>query len=134
MRSAVSGAVLAVASFAMYWWHWQSLGEAQARASSLIVLLAGYQTLISAERPALPALLERIPRTLVFWTVWAVATGVTVSANAPASKLARKVMFRLRCLRNVGRPTVDPAARCNPFGGPLATGDGSREPARERTG
>ena len=74
MRSAVSGAVLAVASFAMYWWHWQSLGEAQARASSLIVLLAGYQTLISAERPALPALLERIPRTLVFWTVWAAST------------------------------------------------------------
>ena len=72
IRSAVSGAMLAVASFAMYWWHWQSLGEAQARASSLIMLLAGYQTLIFAERLALPALaVERIPRTLVFWTVWA---------------------------------------------------------------
>jgi Ca2+-transporting ATPase len=71
-RSAISGAVLAVTSFAMYWWHWQSLGEAQARAISLIVLLAGYQTLIFAERLALPALaVERIPRTLVFWTVWA---------------------------------------------------------------
>ena len=55
----------------MYWWHWPSLGEAQARALSLIVLLAGYQTLVFAERLALPALaVERIPRTLVFWTVW----------------------------------------------------------------
>ena len=71
-RSAVSGAVLAVASFATYWWQWQSLGEAQARAVSLIVLLAGYQTLIFAERLALPTLaVERIPRTLVFWMVWA---------------------------------------------------------------
>jgi Ca2+-transporting ATPase len=70
--SAVSGAVLATASFAMYWWLWRSLGEEQARALSLIVLLAGYQTLVFAERLALPALaVERIPRTLVFWTVWA---------------------------------------------------------------
>jgi Ca2+-transporting ATPase len=77
-RSAVSGAVLAVASFAMYWWRWQSLGEAQARALSLIVLLAGYQTLIFAERLALPALaVDRIPRTLVFWTVW-VASAVSL--------------------------------------------------------
>ena len=72
IRSALSGAVLAVASFAMYWWHRQSLGEAQARALCLIVLIAGYQTLVFAERLALPALaVERIPRTLVFWTVWA---------------------------------------------------------------
>ena len=64
--------MLAVASLAMYWWQSPSLGEAQARASSLIVLLAGYQTLIFAERLALPALaVERIPRTLVFWTIWA---------------------------------------------------------------
>jgi Ca2+-transporting ATPase len=70
--SAVSGAVLAVTSFAMYSWLWQSLGEAQARAVSLIVLIAGYQTLVFAERLALPALtVERIPRTLIFWTVWA---------------------------------------------------------------
>jgi Ca2+-transporting ATPase len=71
-RSVVSGAMLAVASFAMYWWHWPSLGEAQGRAISLIVLLAGYQTLIFAERLALSAhAADRIPRTLVFWTVWA---------------------------------------------------------------
>ncbi len=72
IRSAVSGATLAVASVAMYWWLWPSLGEAQARALSLIVLIAGYQTLVFAERLALAALaVERIPRTLVFWTVWA---------------------------------------------------------------
>jgi len=70
--SAVSGAMLAVASFAIYWWLWPTVGEAQARALSLIVLIAGYQTLVFAERLALPALaVERIPRTLVFWTVWA---------------------------------------------------------------
>jgi P-type Ca2+ transporter type 2C len=64
--------VLAVTSFAMYWWLWPSLGEAQARALSLIVLIAGYQTLVFAERLALPTLaLDWIPRTLVFWTVWA---------------------------------------------------------------
>jgi Ca2+-transporting ATPase len=87
IRSAVSGAVLAVASFAMYWWHWQSLGEAQARASSLIVLLAGYQTLIFAERLALPSLaVERIPRTLVFWTVWAAsAVSLLVILYIPAA-------------------------------------------------
>ena len=56
----------------VYWWLWPSLGEAQARALSLVVLIAGYQTLVFAERLALPALaVERIPRTLVFWTVWA---------------------------------------------------------------
>jgi len=72
IRSAVSGAMLAVASFAIYWWLWPTVGEAQARALSLIVLIAGYQTLVFAERLALPALaVERIPRTLVFWTVWA---------------------------------------------------------------
>ena len=63
--------MLAVASFAIYWWLWPMLGEAQARALSLIVLIAD-QTLVFAERLALPALaVERIPRTLIFWTVWA---------------------------------------------------------------
>jgi P-type Ca2+ transporter type 2C len=70
-RSALSGAVLALASFATYWWQWQSVGQPQARALALIVLLAGYQTLIFAERLALPALkTERIPRTRTFWIVW----------------------------------------------------------------
>jgi Ca2+-transporting ATPase len=77
-RSAVSGLMLAMASFAAYWWQWQSLGEAQARAISLIVLLTGYQTLIFAERLALPALaVDRVPRTLVFWTVW-MASGASL--------------------------------------------------------
>jgi Ca2+-transporting ATPase len=69
--SALSGGVLAVASFAMYWWQWQALGEEQARALALIVLIAGYQVLVFAERLALPALaIDPIPRTPVFWTVW----------------------------------------------------------------
>ena len=68
--------MLTVASFAFYWWLWPTLGEAQARALSLIVLIAGYQTLVFAERLALPTLaVERIPRTLVFWTVWAASAG-----------------------------------------------------------
>jgi Ca2+-transporting ATPase len=71
LSSGVSGAVLAVTSLTVYWWLWPSLGEAQARALSLIVLLAGYQTLVFAERLALPALaVERMPRTFVFWTIW----------------------------------------------------------------
>ncbi len=71
VRSAISGGVLAVASFATYWWQWPLLGEPQARALALIVLLAGYQTLMFAERLALPGLaVEAFPRTRVFWTVW----------------------------------------------------------------
>ncbi len=77
-RSAVSGLMLAMASFAAYWSQWPLLGEAQARAIALIVLLAGYQTLIFAERLALPALgVVRVPRTLVFWTVW-MASGASL--------------------------------------------------------
>ena len=87
IRSAVSGAMLAVASFAIYWWLWPSLGEAQARGLSLIVLIAGYQTLVFAERLALPALaVERIPRTLVFWTVWAAsAASLVLVLSIPAA-------------------------------------------------
>jgi hypothetical protein len=44
--------------------------KARIRATSSS-LLAGYQTLIFVERLAVPALaVERMPRTLVFWTVW----------------------------------------------------------------
>ncbi|RPI55570.1 MAG: cation-transporting P-type ATPase [Acidobacteria bacterium] len=87
MRSAVSGGVLAVASFAMYWWQWPSLGEAQARALALVVLLAGYQILVFAERLALPALaVEAIPRTFVFWAVWcASALSLIVILYIPAA-------------------------------------------------
>ncbi|MGE5246059.1 MAG: cation-translocating P-type ATPase, partial [Betaproteobacteria bacterium] len=54
MRSAVSGGLLAAASFAAYWWQWPAVGEPQARALALVVLMAGYQTLVFAERVALP--------------------------------------------------------------------------------
>ena len=74
VRSAASGAALATVSFAMYWWQLHAVGESQARGLALVVLLAGYQTLIFAERLALPELsIELIPRTLLFWTVWCVA-------------------------------------------------------------
>jgi hypothetical protein len=77
----------------MYWWQWETLGEAQARALSLIVLLAGYETLIFAERLALPELaVERIPRMLVFWAVWgASAASLLLILYVPAA--AR--MFRV---------------------------------------
>jgi Ca2+-transporting ATPase len=87
IRSALSGGVLAVASFAMYWWQWPSLGEPQARALALIVLLAGYQILMLAERLALPALaVDLIPRTLVFWGIWcASAFSLLVMLYVPAA-------------------------------------------------
>lgn len=71
VRSVASGGALAVATFAMYWWHLPSAGEPLARALALVVLLAGYQTLVFAERRALPELaVELVPRTLLFWAVW----------------------------------------------------------------
>jgi Ca2+-transporting ATPase len=74
VRSVVSGAALTLASFAVYWWQWPAAGEPQARALALVVLLAGYQTLVFAERRALPELsIELVPRTLLFWAVWWVA-------------------------------------------------------------
>ena len=93
VRSAISGALLAVASFAVYWWHWESLAEAQARALAFIALLAGYQTLVFVERLALPGLaIDRVPRTAVFWTVWwASAASLVLILYIPAA--AR--MFRV---------------------------------------
>ena len=93
IRSALSGGVLAVASFAMYWWRWPLLGEAQARGLALVVLLAGYQMLMFAERRALPALaVDPMPRTLLFWGVWcASALSLVVILYVPAA--AR--MFRV---------------------------------------
>jgi len=86
-RSALSGGVLAVASFGVYWWHWQALGEPQARALALVALLAGYQVLVFAERLALPALsVDAIPRTRVFWTVWCIsALSLLVILYVPAA-------------------------------------------------
>jgi P-type Ca2+ transporter type 2C len=73
-RSAVSGGLLAAASFATYWWQLPARGELQARALALVVLMGGYQTLIFAERLALPdSQTQRIPRSMVFWAVWCTA-------------------------------------------------------------
>jgi Ca2+-transporting ATPase len=69
-RSVASGMLLAVAAFGMYWWQSTAVGELEARALALVVLLAGYQTLLFAERLALPDWVRRVPRTRVFWSVW----------------------------------------------------------------
>jgi Ca2+-transporting ATPase len=74
LRSAASGALLAAAVFAMYWWQSPVVDELHARALALVVLFAGYQTLVFIERVALPGSADRIPRTLVFWTVWIAST------------------------------------------------------------
>src|SRR5262249_41920943 len=73
VRSSAAGALLAVTAFAAYWWYSSTVGELQARALALIVLLAGYQVLLFAERLALPGSVLRVPQTLVFWTVWVMA-------------------------------------------------------------
>jgi Ca2+-transporting ATPase len=77
IRSSVSGGLLAASAFAVYWWQLPRAGELQARALALIVLLAGYETLLFAERLAEPRSAPRIPRTPVFWTVW-VASGLSL--------------------------------------------------------
>ena len=95
-RSVASGALLAMAAFGVYWWQSQALGELQARALALVVLLAGYQTLLFAERLALPELsVTRIPRTPVFWTVWcAAALSLVAICTLPAVAHAFRVAPR----------------------------------------
>lgn len=85
-RSVLSGGLLAAASLAAFWGQWQAVGELQARAFALVVLIAGYQVLIFAERLALPESgIERIPRTLVFWGVWcATALSMVAILHVPA--------------------------------------------------
>jgi Ca2+-transporting ATPase len=81
VRSALSGGMLAVVSFGLYWWGLSAFGEMQARALALMVLLAGYQMLVFAERLALPELaVPRVPRTKMFWIVWwaAALSGVVI--------------------------------------------------------
>jgi len=71
IRSALAGGLLAVAAFTAYAMQLPAVGEAQARALALIVMLGGYQTLMFAERLALPELaVDPIPRNGVFWIVW----------------------------------------------------------------
>jgi Ca2+-transporting ATPase len=85
VRSAVSGGLLAAASFATYWWQWKESGEPQARALALVVLMTGYQMLMFAERLALPELqAQRIPRGRMFWGVWgAAALSLVVMLSVP---------------------------------------------------
>ena len=60
-----------MANFEAYWWQWHAVGEAEAHALALVVLLSGYQTLILAERLALPELsLKSIPSSRLFWALW----------------------------------------------------------------
>ncbi|MCC7176998.1 MAG: cation-translocating P-type ATPase [Acidobacteria bacterium] len=92
-RSVMSGGVLAVACFAMFLWQSPMIGEAQARALSLVVLLSGYQVLMFAERLALPELaVSAVPRTFVFWTVWC-AAGLSLVAMLYVPAMAG--MFRI---------------------------------------
>ena len=74
VRSASSGAALALATFAMYLWQFPTVGETAARGLAIVVLFAGYQTLVFVERLALPGAANRVPRTLLFWTVWTAST------------------------------------------------------------
>ncbi len=71
VRSVLAGGILAVAAFTVYAMQLPAIGEAQARALALVVMLGGYQTLMFAERLALPGVaVDPIPRTRVFWIVW----------------------------------------------------------------
>jgi Ca2+-transporting ATPase len=94
VRSSTSGVLLATAVFAMYWWQAQAIGEQQSRALALITLLAGYQTLLFAERLAFPGSLPRLPRTPVFWTVW-IASAVSLVAMISVPSIAHLVRVAL---------------------------------------
>ncbi|MFN7984268.1 MAG: cation-translocating P-type ATPase [Vicinamibacterales bacterium] len=76
VRSTGSGVALAVATFGVFWWH-LGAGAPQARGLALVALLAGYQTLLFAERLALPQVVDRVPRSRLFWVVWS-ATGLSL--------------------------------------------------------
>jgi len=93
VRSAVSGGLLAAASFATYWWQLPAGGELQARGLALVVLMGGYQTLIFAERLALAdSQTQRIPTSMVFWAVWC-AAAFSLAAILYVPLLAR--LFRV---------------------------------------
>jgi Ca2+-transporting ATPase len=92
VRSSTAGALLAVTAFATYWWQLPAVGELQARALALIVLLAGYQMLLFAERLALPGLVPRVPRTRVFWVVW-VASAFSLGTMLTVPSIAQ--LFRV---------------------------------------
>ncbi len=73
-RSVTCGLLLTAATLAGYWWGLTSGHESAGRAVALVVLMAGYQTLIFAERMALPKMkLPLVPRSRLFWGVWIVS-------------------------------------------------------------
>ncbi len=86
LRSALSGAAVALGAWVTYTGQLPAVGEAEARATALIVLLAGNQTLMFAERLALPGLgVDLIPRARVFWLAWcASALSLGVVLYVPA--------------------------------------------------
>jgi hypothetical protein len=70
VRSAVSGALLTVAAFVIYWVN-VGRGETHARGVALATLIIGYQILVLVERASSsdkPSAL--VPRSLRFWLVW----------------------------------------------------------------
>ena len=87
-RSVLSGGVVALGAWVTYAWRLPEVGEAEARAMALIVLLGGNQILMLVERLALPGLrVELIPRARLFWFVWcasALSLGVVLYVPALA--------------------------------------------------
>jgi P-type Ca2+ transporter type 2C len=92
VRSGAAGALLAAVAFAVYWWGLAAVGEFQARALGLVVLLSGYQVLLFAERLSLPGSVPRIPRTPMFWLVW-IASALSLIAILRVPPLAE--VFRV---------------------------------------
>lgn len=73
-RSLACGLMLTAATLSGYWWGLRAGDEAAGRATALVVLMAGYQTLVFAERMALPKMkLPLVPRSGLFWGVWTVS-------------------------------------------------------------
>lgn len=94
VRSSAAGALLAATAFGVYWWQSSAIGELQARALALIVLIAGYQVLLFAERLALGGSLPRVPRTATFWTVW-VLSGASLAVMLSVPSIAALVRVAL---------------------------------------
>ena len=70
-RSALSGAAVALGAWVTYTGQLPVVGEAEARATALVVLLGANQALMFAERLALPGLgMDLIPRARAFWLAW----------------------------------------------------------------
>jgi Ca2+-transporting ATPase len=89
LRSVASGGMVALGAWAAYAWRLPEVGEPEARAMALIVLLGGNQTLMFAERLALPGLgLGMIPRVRLFWVAWC-ASALSLGAVLYVPAVAR---------------------------------------------